>query len=91
MVPSTNGSVELYSEVTYGKMSLKWKRMPLPSIRKHFSCVYGHPAASKQYELHNQGVYDLLGFTRLRSTPSCFQIPETPLQDQVISGVTLYA
>ena len=58
-----------------------------PDVFELGSCVYGHPAASKQYELHNQGVYDLLGFTRLRSTPSCFQIPETPTQDQVISGV----
>ena len=58
-----------------------------PNVFELGSCVYGHPAVSKQYELHNQGVYDSLGFTRLRSTPSCFQIPETPLQDQVISGV----
>ena len=50
-----------------------------PNIFELGSCVYGHPAASKQYELHNQGVYDSLGFTRLRSTPSSFQIPETPL------------
>jgi len=58
-----------------------------PPIIELGSCVYGHPAASQRFELHNQGVYANVGFERLRSTPSVFQIKETSTRDSVISGV----
>ena len=58
-----------------------------PPVLELGSCVYGHPAASQRFELHNQGVYDQIGFERLRSTPSVFQIKETSTTDSVISGV----
>ena len=46
-----------------------------------------HPIASRQFEIHNQGVLSQLGFTALRSTPSVYQILPTPTQDHVIAGV----
>jgi len=58
-----------------------------PPVFELGKCVYGHPAANHQYEIHNKGVYRAMGFTPLRSTPSMFQIPATPSSDQVVSAV----
>ena len=58
-----------------------------PDVFELGSCVYGHPTASRQFEIHNQGVLSQLGFTALRSTPSVYQIPPTSIQDHVIAGV----
>lgn len=58
-----------------------------PPIFELGKCVYGHPAASHQFELHNQGVYRTMGFLPLRSTPSMFQVPATSSTDQVVSAV----
>jgi len=58
-----------------------------PPIFELGSCVYGHPTASRQFEIHNQGVLSQLGFTALRSTPSVYQILSTSTQDHVIAGV----
>jgi hypothetical protein len=56
-------------------------------ISKLGKSVYGHPAASHQFEVHHKGVYEKIGFIPLRSTPSMYQIPATPTTDQVISPV----
>jgi len=58
-----------------------------PPLFELGKCVYGHPAASHQFELHNQGVYRNMGFLPLRSTPSMFQLPATSSTDQVVSAV----
>ena len=51
------------------------------------SCVYGHPAASHQFEQHNKEVFRKMRLTPLRSTPSVFQMSSTATNDQVICSV----
>ena len=58
-----------------------------PPIFELGSCVYGHPAASHQFEQHNKEVFRKMGFTPLRSSPSMFQMAASSTNDHVICSV----
>lgn len=57
----------------------------IPYLFQLGHCPYGHPLASRQWQIKNESNLQKHGFTKIHSAGSILQIKATPTSDQVIA------